>query len=236
MKCVVFFEERFEYQPYMASEKFEKAKALQRQLAKKVSLKPFKGNARIIAGADISFNLKENIVYAVLAVWDCEQERIVDHSSAIEEVSFPYVPGYLSFREVPPLLKAWESLRNKPEIVMLDGHGIIHPRRFGLACHFGLEAGVATLGCAKKPFVGEFKMPHQQKGSHTIITVDNEERGFAYRSRSGVKPVYISPGTGMSLQDCLNIAQQAGGKYRILEPTRHAHRLSNQLRQLVCTG
>lgn len=223
----------------MASKLILEAKRRQLELAGRVDLRPLNSTPELIAGADISFNLKEEIVYAAMVVLRFRsdsallvsgQPEVLEKVHAIEKVSFPYVPGFLSFREVPPLLAAWRKLKIKPQIVMLDGHGIIHPRRFGLACHFGLEAGVATMGCAKKPFVGRFEVPETIQGSFSPVYVDDEHRGFAWRSRTRVKPVYISPGTGTSLEDCLRIARLTTGKYRLLEPTRLAHLYSNEVR------
>lgn len=220
----------------MVSRLIAQARKRQLALATQVDLGPFRGDPALIAGADISFNLREETVYAAIVVLNLETGTLVEKASAVEKVSFPYVPGFLSFREVPPLLAAWRKLKGKPGIVMLDGHGIIHPRRFGLACHFGLEAGVATLGCAKKPFVGSFATPAEERGNCTEVSVDGEHRGYALRSRARVKPVFISPGTGMSLQDSLRFAKLTMGKYRVLEPTRQAHLYSNELRLAICNA
>ena len=220
----------------MVSQVIQEARDKQIRLAKYVDLSSFKGNHDLIAGADISFNLGDDVVFAAIVVLSLKSAEVLEKVHVAERIAFPYIPGYLSFREVPPLLLAWDKLKNKPGIVILDGHGLIHPRRFGLACHFGLEAKVATMGCAKKPFVGNFDMPGEERGSFTPVTVDGEVRGFAYRSRVKVKPVYISPGTGMSLMDCLQFAQLSTGKYRLLEPTRQAHMYSNEMRALQCTG
>lgn len=220
----------------MVSRLIAEARKRQFELATRVDLGPFKGSPELIGGADISFNLREEMVYAVIVVLNLKTGALVEKTSAVETVNFPYVPGYLSFREVPPLLTAWKKLKTKPGIVMLDGHGIIHPRRFGLACHFGLEAGVATLGCAKKPFVGSFIMPAEERGSFTEVSVGGELRGYALRSRDRVKPVFVSPGTGMSLEDSLRFAKLTMGKYRLLEPTRQAHTYSNEVRQAICNG
>lgn len=218
----------------MVSGLIVEARKRQLELATQVDLAPFRGDPELIAGADISFNLREETVYAAIVVLNLETGALVEKTSAVEKVRFPYVPGFLSFREVPPLLAAWKELKTKPAIIMLDGHGIIHPRRFGLACHFGLEAGVATLGCAKKPFVGSFATPAEEGGSFTEVSVDGEHRGYALRSRARVKPVFISPGTGMSLDDSLRFAKLTMGKYRLLEPTRQAHAYSNKVRQTAC--
>jgi len=215
----------------MASPKIERAKREQKLLSKNIDPGACKADRQFIAGADISFNLHEPIVYAAMVVLQLDNLEPVEEAGISEVVSFPYIPGYLSFREVPSLLKVWKKLKIKPGIIMLDGHGIIHPRKMGLATHFGLAAGIASMGCAKKPFVGEYEEVASKKGSYGCVNYKNEPRGWVYRSKDNVKPVYVSPGTGMSLQDSLALAQQCTGKYRILEPTRQAHLLSNRLRR-----
>ena len=215
----------------MVSKRIEEARNLQNALIGQLDSSAYRGRRDYIAGADISFNLKQPIAYAAIAVLRLDTLEVVEESTAVEEVCFPYIPGYLSFREVPPLLSAWKKVRTPVDVVMLDGHGIIHPRSMGIACHFGIEAGVASMGCAKKPFVGEYREPGPEKGCYEPVYFQGEVRGYTWRSKNRVKPVYISPGTGMSLEDCLLFARLTSARYRLPEPTRQAHLLANRLRR-----
>ena len=210
------------------------ARQLQEKLRSRIDLSPLKKKCRYIGGSDISFNKKENTVYAAIVVLRIDDDaigEIVEEAAGIDQVTFPYIPGFLSFREVPPLLKLWKTLKIRPDVLMLDGHGIMHPRRMGVASHFGLEAGIPTLGCAKKRLVGEYVEPALEKGSIAPLFHQEELRGYVYRSRALVKPVFISPGTGMSIEDALRFARLSSGKYRLPEPTRLAHQLANRLRR-----
>ena len=211
----------------------EQCRALQESLRARVVLTPCNRHFTTIGGADISFNPNSNIVYAAIVVLNSRSLAVIDQVTITDTATFPYIPGYLSFREVPSLLKAWSGLTHKPEVMMLDGHGILHPRRLGVATHFGLETGIPTLGCAKKRLVGEYLEPGPNRGECSPIYYQQEHCGYVYRSRSQVKPIYISPGNGMSVDDALAVTKQVGGNYRLPEPTRLAHQLANQLRQRV---
>ncbi len=206
------------------------ARLLQEKLRSRINLSPLKKKCRLIGGSDISFNKKEQIVYAAIVVLSLDDCSVVEEAGEIDRISFPYIPGFLSFREVPPLLKVWSKLRNKPDVLMLDGHGIMHPRCMGVATHFGLEAGIPTLGCAKKRLVGEYHEPAPEKDSISPLCYQGELRGYVYRSRAFVKPVFVSPGTGMSIDNALDFARRTSGRYRLPEPTRLAHQLANRLR------
>jgi deoxyribonuclease V len=207
------------------------ARQLQEGLREEVNLAPLSQPPRLIAGADISFNKYEATVYAGFIILDIETLQPQAHSLAITEIHFPYIPGLLSFREIPALLEAWNQIPVKPDLVMVDGHGIAHPRRLGIATHFGLASGVPTIGVAKKKLVGNYTEPELTAGSYTELTHHNETIGYVYRSKNKVKPLYISPGNRTSLNDVLNLIRQTSGKYRLPEPTRQAHLLVNQLRR-----
>lgn len=211
------------------------ARQLQEKLRSGIDLSPLKKKCRFIGGSDISFNKKENAVYAAIVVLRIDDDgainEIVEEAVGIDQVNFPYIPGFLSFREVPPLLKLWNTLKIKPDVLMLDGHGIMHPRSMGVATHFGLETGIPTLGCAKKRLVGEYLEPGLERGSASPLFHQGELRGYVYRSRALVKPIFVSPGTGMSIDDALDFVRLTGGRYRLPEPTRLAHQAANRLRR-----
>ena len=188
-------------------------------------------NIETIAGADISLNLYSTTIYAGIVVLSFPALLPIAYSLVQAETRFPYVPGYLAFREVPALVKVWEQLQIKPSVLVVDGHGIAHPRRMGIAAHFGTLTGQTSMGCAKNILFGKYKEPAIEFGSHSPIFDKQEQIGFAFRSKAKTAPVYISPGHGMGMQNSLDIIKQCTGKYRIPEPTRLAHELVNKFRK-----
>lgn len=205
-------------------------KEQQLSLRERVSLVSFTKQPRFIGGTDVSFNRGSDTAYAGVIVLEWDTLETVEESGVVGELSMPYVPGYLSFREVPLLMEAWQKLKCRPDVVMVDGHGILHPRSLGVATHFGLEAGVPSMGCAKKVLVGSFEPPSQLHQA-TPMFINSELRGYAYQSRKNAGPVYLSPGTGMLPEDALRIAKHCLRGYRLPEPTRRAHLFVNRLRQ-----
>lgn len=185
---------------------------------------------RRIAGADISYSRNDDLFFAAVVVLDAETMEVVEQSSSVERVSFPYIPGLLSFREAPVLLKAFEKLRGRPDAVMFDGQGTAHPRRMGLACHMGLFLDIPALGCAKKRLVGEYKEPGIEKGSCSELVHRGERVGAVVRTKDRVKPVFISPGHRIGISRAIETALACCRGYRIPEPTRQAHLLVNRLR------
>lgn len=209
----------------------EEARNLQLELRKQLQIEPLQSAVRLVAGADISFNKYESTVYAGLIILDINNLQPVAHALAISEAHFPYIPGLLSFREIPSLLKAWELLAIKPDVIMVDGHGIAHPRRLGIAAHFGLATNTASMGVAKKKLYGKYEEPKTTADSYTSLTQGEETLGYVYRTKKNVKPVFISPGHKIGLQNVLSLTSQCTGKYRLPEPTRQAHLLVNRLRR-----
>jgi len=208
----------------------QQATLLQQQLRNKVSLTYAGGAIHTIAGADISLNMFSKIIYAGIVVLDFQSLKPVGYSLVKSSTSFPYVPGYLAFREVPALMDALQQMPVRPDVIMADGQGIAHPRRMGIATHLGLLAGIPTLGCAKKILFGKWEEPGQLKGSYTLIKDRAEVIGYALRTKNKTKPVFISPGNNMSLEKSLEIGLHCMGAYRIPEPTRMAHEFVNLFR------
>ena len=224
---------------------------LQKRLRGEVRVEPLKRAPRMVAGCDISFNKFSDTVYAGVVVLRLPELEIVDQATAVTTVEFPYIPGLLSFRETPALLEAWEKLKTEPDAVMLDGQGLAHPRRFGIACHFGLLTGRPALGCAKTVLVGKYDEPGNAAGSYSFMKHKDETIGAAVRTKNGVAPVYVSVGHLIDLPGSIDLTLScvkgyetsgAGGnlfdtgqpsksKYRIPEPTRQAHLLVNALRR-----
>lgn len=185
----------------------------------------------IIGGADISLNLYSTTVYAGIILLSFPALKPLSYSLIKAETRFPYIPGFLAFREVPALLKVWEQLSVKPDVLIVDGHGIAHPRRMGIAAHFGTLTGQPSMGCAKKILFGKFEEPSLQQHSYSPIFDKQEHIGYAYRSKAKVKPVFISPGYLLGMENSLQIIKQCTRKYRIPEPTRLAHELVNKFRK-----
>jgi deoxyribonuclease V len=207
------------------------AVALQRTLQSRIQLIPLATRPETIAGADISFNRYSSTVYSGIIVLSLPFLEVVEQVGAVTQVDFPYVPGLLSFREIPPLLEAWKRLKVEPDVVMIDGHGIAHPRRFGIASHFGLITERPTIGCGKSVLVGTFDMPGLQRGAWTEMRHRDEVIGAAVRTKNKIQPVYVSPGNLIDLNGAIQLALDCCTSYRLPEPTRRAHLLVNALRR-----
>lgn len=206
------------------------ATKLQFDMQRQISLQPLQKPIRTIAGADISFNKYETKVYAGIVVLNYPEMTVKSFALAEAETTFPYVSGYLAFREVPALLHAWHLLDEKPDVLVLDGQGITHPRKMGIASHFGVLEQIPTIGCAKSMLYGKFDEPGEKKLSHEPIFGKGEMLGYALRTKDKVQPVYISPGNLITADESLEIIRNCIGRYRIPEPTRLAHEKVNLFR------
>ncbi len=208
------------------------ARGIQERLRERISLTPLPSDIRYIGGADVSFNKDDPHVYAGIIVLSYPDLVPVEHAVVKMKVSFPYVPGYLSFREIPPLVEAWKKLKLKPDVVVVDGHGIAHPRRLGIAAHFGLVAEVPTIGAAKSILYGDHAEPSARAGGAAPI-IDpktGEILGTALRTKDKVKPMLISPGHKADVASSLDFTKTLVKKHRLPEPTRLAHNLVNSVR------
>jgi len=203
---------------------------VQQRLRNLVRLEPLARPINTIAGADISFNKFSETVYAGIVVLSLPDLRIIESAGVRSVAKFPYVPGLLSFRETPSVLEAWEKLETKPDVLMLDGQGIAHPRRFGIACHIGLLLDLPAIGCAKSILVGRYSELGLDAGSQSPLVDRGEQVGVALRTKSKVSPVYVSPGHLIDLDSAVDLVLRSTGKYRQPEPTRQAHLLVNRLR------
>jgi deoxyribonuclease V len=204
---------------------------LQRELRKKIDLSPLPDPIERIAGSDISYNRNDDTIYAGIIVLDYQTMEPICRSTIIDKMRFPYIPGLLSFREIPALYAAWQALTEKPDVLAMDGHGINHPRRLGIATHFGLITGQATLGFAKNHLTGNYREPGPQKGDFSNVIDQGEKIGYVLRTRKRVKPIWVSPGHKISMNQSLEIALHCSRGLRIPEPTRQAHLMVNELRR-----
>lgn len=203
---------------------------IQKKLRSAIEIKPLDKEIKVIAGADVSFNKYSPTIYACIVVFEFPSLKELTRSLVVTETHFPYVPGLLSFREIPALLKAYQQLTLKPDVVVLDGQGIAHPRRMGIASHFGLVNNIATIGCAKSLLYGKYTEPEINFGSTSNLYDKDEIIGSVVRTKTKVKPVFISPGHLITLKESVEIIKKCVTKYRIPEPTRNAHLIVNELR------
>lgn len=206
------------------------ATLVQKTLAPFVDIKRPLPLYRFVAAADVSFNLGAASVFAAVVIFDVIERQVTEYQTVEMPVSFPYVPGYLSFREIPPLLRAWEKLEKKPDVLLCDGQGIAHPRRFGIASHLGVHLGIPTVGCAKSLLCGRCAEVAESRGNLTPILYRREIIGYALRTRARVSPVYVSPGHLCDFESAVKLVLATTSKYRLPDPLRAAHSYANKAR------
>jgi deoxyribonuclease V len=210
------------------------ARAAQMALAARVVTEDALGPVRLIGGVDIS-NTRfdpENLVFAAVVVLNWPGLEVVASASAVRRATMPYIPGFLGFREVPALLEAWAKLGERPDLVLVDGHGVAHPRGLGIASHLGVVLDVPSIGVAKSPLVGR---PEGELGAEPGAAVPLAWKGRALgtvlRTRRRSNPLYISPGHRVSPTAAVEWVQRCGTGYRLPEPTRQAHLAANVARR-----
>lgn len=205
-------------------EAVEIQKELYGRLIKEDQLDPI----NLVAGVDVGFEANGSVTRAAVAVLSFPGLELVQKTLVRQPTSFPYVPGLLSFREVPSILDALAQLDALPDLLLCDGQGFAHPRRFGLACHLGLLSDLPSIGVAKSRLIGINGPVGRRRGSWQPLKDDGEVIGGALRTRTGVKPVFVSLGYRISLETAIEITLQCSPKYRISEPIRQAHRLASE--------
>ena len=199
----------------------EEARQIQNKLRTQVISTDQFGTINTVAGVDIG--LKKDTAIASVVVLSFPELQVVDSVVTASPVRFPYVPGLLSFREIPPLLTAFDQLQTLPDLVIVDGQGIAHPRRFGLASHLGLILDKPAIGCAKSRLCGQYNEPDSEHGAYTYLTDKGEVIGAAVRTRTNVRVVYVSIGHRISLDSARIWTLACCRGYRLPETTRHAH-------------
>lgn len=204
------------------------ATALQRTLAPDVVLMGAADQAETVAGLDVAYDDGSDRLAAAVVVFDVASLERVEEVVAIDRVRFGYQPGRFAFRELPPLLEALGRLRDRPDLLVCDGHGFAHPERFGLACHAGLWTGIPSIGCAKTPFVGTPGPVGPGRSDRAAMVDGGEVVGFALRTRAGVKPVYVSPGHLIGFNEALTWVLRLAPRYRLPEPIRAADQVARQ--------
>lgn len=206
------------------------ATELQARWRKRVESEDRLGPIQIVAGADVSYARGDPVLYASVVSLDAASLELLETAGVVRPAEFPYLPGYLSFREAPAVIEAFSSLRRRPDLLLVDGHGLAHPRGFGLACHLGLILDRPTIGVAKSILIGQAREPGRSRGSSSALRHKGRTVGRAVRTRQGIKPVYVSIGHRVSLSTAVRLALSCTGRFRIPEPTRLAHHAVNRLR------
>jgi deoxyribonuclease V len=184
----------------------------------------------MVAGCDIAYAIDSPLAFAAVVVWDIERACEVTRAVVRQEMTFPYVPGLLSFRECPPLLSAFARLSFPPDAVLLDGQGVCHPRRFGLACHLGIWLDLPTVGCAKTWLIGEHAEVGPSAGDFTPLSIGGERVGAVVRTADGVRPCFVSPGHQCDVPSAVELVRRVLSGYRHPIPTRLAHMAANAAR------
>ncbi len=201
--------------------------ALQEQLRPRVIARDRVGKVRRVAGVDVGFEQEGAVTRAAVAVLSFPELELVEWAIARKPTRFPYVPGLLSFRETPAVLAALAKLRLRPDLLLCDGQGLAHPRRFGFACHLGLLAGIPSIGVAKTRLIGEHGDVPARRGGWVPLEDHEEVIGAVLRTRRGVKPVFVSVGHRVGLETAIRWVMACVTRYRLPETTRWAHRLAS---------
>jgi deoxyribonuclease V len=204
----------------------KEAVLLQHELQKRVILEENIGEIRTIAGTDVSYDAGTKEARAIVAILSYPNLQLQSYTTATVSLSFPYIPGLLSFREIPALIQCFKKLKNLPDLILCDGHGLAHPRRFGLACHLGVLFDIPTIGVAKRVLVGEHEIIPQVRGAWKPLIHEGEIVGAALRSRPQTHPIYVSIGHRITLETAIGWVEKCLTGFRLPETTRWAHRLS----------
>ncbi len=209
----------------------EEAVAIQNRLCSQLDLQSEPESIETAAGVDVSYDKGSDWLFAAVVVLQLSSLQVVETAAVTARVPFPYIPGLLSFREAPVVIRAWEKLKVKPDCLICDGQGIAHPRRFGIACHLGLWLDIPSIGCAKSLLVGTYQEPGEKRGSVAPLYHRREQVGVILRTKDRVEPVFISQGHKISLKKAIEVVLACCTKYRLPEPTRRAHLLVNEIRR-----
>jgi deoxyribonuclease V len=208
-----------------------RALEIQRTLSRKVKLTPLKNKIRFVGGVDVSFSKGSDDLWAGVSVFRYPELLKIETRWVKGKADFPYIPGLLSFRELPHIIRSIRELNILPDVIICDGQGIAHPRGMGIASHLGVLMDIPTIGCAKTRLIGEFKEPARRKGSYSLLKYRGKIVGAVLRSRESVRPIFVSPGHMITLQESIEIVIRCCTRYRLPEPIRSAHRLVNSIRQ-----
>jgi len=207
----------------------EEAIQIQEALKDQIILKKPFSKVRTIGGGDVAYSKNENRLFGAIVVLSFPDMEILDMATADGKIPFPYIPNLLSFREGPILIKTFQKLKIKADVMIYDGQGIAHPRGMGLASHMGLWFDLPSIGCAKTPLLSEFIPPGPSKGNFQLIQREGKEVGAVLRTKDNVKPLFISPGHRIDLLTSIQVVLTTCQRYRIPEPLRRAHHATQNM-------
>lgn len=210
---------------------YKQAIEIQKSLRNLIKVIPLSKEPRLVAGTDVSYVSRARMMYAAIVVLTWPQLAPIERVTVSRPAEFPYIPGLLSFREGPVLVEAFKKLKNKVDLWFFDGQGLAHPRGLGIATHLGLWLNSPTIGCAKSRLIGDYKEPGRKKGSYSRLIYKGKIIGAVLRTRTGVKPVFVSIGHKITLKQAVNFVITASPKHRIPEPIRQAHTLCNSVKR-----
>jgi deoxyribonuclease V len=209
----------------------DEAETLQARFARLVERSDrLPGTIGRVAGADVAYETGGDRLFAAVVTQDLKTLGILETGTHQDLACFPYEPGLFSFREIPPLARALAKLAHPPDLLICDGQGLAHPRRFGLACHLGVLFDIPTIGCAKSCLIGRYESPGDRRGDYSFLTHEGETIGAVLRTRDRTKPVFVSIGHRISLPTACAWILRLCPRYRQPEPIRQANRLANQYR------
>ena len=200
---------------------------MQEKLCHQVITEDLFGDIKYVAGVDVSYSNDDRITQGAIAVLSFPELELKEQAIAKRPISFPYIPGLLSFREIPAILDAFKKLNIIPDLLLCDGQGLIHPRRFGLACHLGVLVNIPSIGVAKSHYIGKYDAVGLEKGNWQPLIYQEKVIGAVVRSRTGVKPIYVSTGHKISLKTAINYVLKCTSKYPLPETTRWAEKLAS---------
>lgn len=203
------------------------AKKVQELLRSKISILPYKKKVRLVCGLDAHHS--RNFIYACASLFNFPDLTHLKDSFSRLKLEFPYIPGFLAFREGKALLCALRKLSLSPDVLFVDGHGIAHPNSIGIATHLGIVTGIPSVGCAKSALIGEYEDPGKKRGSFTYIYIDGKKVGAVLRTKNDTKPVFVSPGHMVDIHTSIDLILKCAKKFRLPEPIRRAHTLSKKL-------
>lgn len=209
---------------------YKEAVEIQNQLRSQLSFEPLKLPARRVGGVDVSYCVKSRRLFGGVVVMDMQRGEIIEAISQVGKETFPYIPGLLSFRELPIILEGLRKLRHWPEVFLVDGQGIAHPRGFGIASHLGVLLDLPTVGCAKSKLVGDYTRLVKKRGRYQYLYFNRKKVGAVVCTRDKVNPVYVSPGHRSDILSSIKLVLDCCKNFRIPEPLRCAHILSNKIR------
>ncbi len=229
--------EKFIDRRYLYPDDFTQASQVQREVAESVRIESLDKQVKTAGGINCAFIgplRRQTKIVAAVVIYDLESDRVVEKQYDVSDITIPYVPGYLSFREAPAVLAAIEKLSNRPDVFIVDGQGIAHPRRCGLASHIGVLLDYPTIGCAKSRLTGTpAGEPGNQRGQWVELLDDSEVIGAVLRTRNNIKPLFLSVGNRITLNQTIEVVLKLACRYRLTEPVRHADHYVTQLRREV---